>query len=196
MVLKSVRDKADQAWTTTKKLLAFMSCWGLVFSLVTIGQLRVAFDYDDTLVFSTPAFSQAFSTGVPPFSPKFWTVVNNSYHLERPKYLPYSMAWLFRICGFKVTVLTPRPKYGGEALKKEWRYLASEFHFTSGSSNKHKYLKEGNFVLFFGDSDTDIVEGRKAKVLTMRIRRSPKSSYKENYHPGSLKEFVIPFSEF
>jgi len=195
-MLKAVRDKADKAWTLTKKIVVAMSCWGLVFSLVTIGELRVAFDYDDTLVFSTPAFQKAFASGAQPFSPQFWTVVNTAYDLEQRKPLPFALAWIFRLFGFRVTILTPRPDHGGEALKKEWRYLTGDFFFTSGSDTKHKYLEEGHYVLYFGDSDSDITEGRKARVLTLRIKRSPKSTYRENYNPGTLRELVIPFTEY
>lgn len=193
---KAVKEKADKTVTFAKKVLGVLSLWGLIFSLVTVGNLRVGFDYDDTLVFSTPAFDRGFQSGSEPFSPRFWEVVNNSYELERPKPLPYALAWLFRVCGFKVVVITSRPGTGGEALRKEWRYLASSFVFAGGSGNKHKALSEGNFVLFFGDSDSDIVEGRKAKVLALRVKRSRKSSYKEDYHPGSLREIVIPLTEY
>jgi len=196
MVLKAVRDKADKTWTLFKKTLVFMSCWGLVFSLVTIGELRVGFDYDDTLVFSTPAFTRAFKSAHQPFSPGFWKIVNTSYDLETRKILPYAMAWTFRVLGFRVTLITARPNHGGDALRKEWRYLAQDFIFSNGSANKHQHLSKGNYVMYFGDSDSDIVQGRKARVLSFRIRRSSKSSYKEDYHPGALREMVIPLTEF
>src|SRR6185503_9211764 len=35
-MLKNVRAKAEQYWTTTKKLTAAASVWGLIFSVVTI----------------------------------------------------------------------------------------------------------------------------------------------------------------
>lgn len=193
---KFVKKKATQTMTLARKILGMMMAWGLVFSLVTIGDLKVAFDFDDTLVFSTPSYTRAFQSGVQPFSPKFWEVVNSSYHLERPKPVPYAIAWMFRILGFDVTVLTSRPGYGGESLKKEWRFLATNFIFTSGSANKYKYLINRNYILFFGDSDSDIIQGRRAKVLTLRVKRSAKSSYREDYHPGSLREIVIPFTEY
>jgi len=166
--------------------------------------LRVAFDYDDTLVFSTPAFSKGFSAGVQPYSPEFWRVVNTHYDLERRKIIPYALAWGFKILGFKVTILTSRPNYGGDALRKEWRYLSGglagkkdkHFVFSGGSANKHKYLRDGNYILAFGDSDSDIVQGRKAGIFTLRVKRSSKSLYKEDYHPGSLREIVIPLTEF
>lgn len=195
-ILKTVRDKTEKTWTFFKKVLGMMMVWGLIFSLVTIGDLRVGFDYDDTLVFSTPAFSRAFGSGVQPFSPDFWETVNTSYDLEKRKLLANALAWGFRLLGFKVGVISSRQPNGGEALKKEWRFLVSDFVFAGSSANKHLYLKKGHYVLFFGDSDSDIAEGRKARVLALRVRRHPDSSYKEDYHPGTLRELVLPLSEY
>lgn len=195
-LVKTVKDKADKTAEFLKKVFGMLMVWGLIFSLVTIGDLRVAFDYDDTLVFSTPAFAKAFKSGAQPFTPAFWDTVNNSYDIEKPKRLAYSMAWLLRILGFKITVLAGRPSYGGEALRKEWRHLVSNFVFANDRDRKYLALQNGSHVLFLADSDSDIIEGRKAKVLTLRIRRSPKSTYKEDYHPGTLRELVIPLSEY
>lgn len=195
-VMKAAKDKAEKAWTTTKKIVAFMMVWGLVFSLVTIGRLRVAFDYDDTLVYSTPAFNKAFRSSLQPFSTQFWSIVNSSYDVEQPKMLPYALAWALRIFGFKVTIIAARPNVDGEPLRKEWRHLASQFVFNETRETKHNVLKQGNYVLYFGDSDSDIQQGRQARVLTVRIKRSPKSSYKEDYHPGTLNELILPFSDY
>jgi acid phosphatase (class B) len=197
-MIKAVKDKAEKAWSTTKKLMALMTFWGLVFSLVTVTHLGVAFDYDDTLVVSGPAYAKAFKAVAQPYSPEFWAVVNQSYDLERPKKLIYPLAWLFRIFGFRVTVLTTRPPVQNEALLKEWRHLISRgnFIFAGEAASKHAHLLNGNYVLFFGDSDNDIAEARKAKVFPVRVRRSPGSLFKTDYNPGSLREFVIPFSEY
>lgn len=197
-MIKKLQSHVVRGWTLAKKVLAALCVWGLIFSLVTISQLRVAFDYDDTLVFSTPAFQKAFANSVQPFTPQFWGIVNQSYDLEKTKKIPLMMAWAFKIFGFGVTIITARPEIGGEPLAKEWRRLVSkgEFVFAGDNANKHKHLKGGNYVLYFGDSDSDITEGRKAQVLSIRIRRSPDSSYKADYHPGSLGELVIPLSEY
>lgn len=197
MVLKNVRAKVEGYWTTTKRLLAAMSVWGLVFSLVTIGRLGVAFDYDDTLVYSTPAFAKGFSAAAQPFTPEFWSIVNQSYDLEKPKVSGCGLAWLFRVFGFRITILASRPATGGEALKKEWRRLSprGNFIFVGDKGSKHAHLQNGNNLIYFGDSDSDIAEAKLAQVLPVRIRRSSKSSYKEDYHPGSLGELVIPYSE-
>lgn len=193
---KKAKAKIDKGVSNLKKLLSLMMIWGLAFSLVTIGRLRVAFDYDDTLVFSTPALNKAYSSGAVPSSPEFWTVVNQSYDLEKPKIMANAIAWVLRLCGFKIAILAGRPPYGGEALKKEWRRLASQFIFAPGPDAKRRSLSQEGYVLFFGDSDSDIEQGRGAHVYPIRIRRSPKSLIKEDYHPGRLRELVIPFSEY
>lgn len=195
-VIQTAKAKAEKAYSTTKKIVVVMMCWGLIFSLVTIGRLRVAFDYDDTLVFSTPSFAKAFKSTPQPFSTQFWSIVNTSYDLESPKPVPYALAWLLRICGFRVTIVASRPNVDGDALKKEWRHLASQFVFNETRTTRHTVLKQGNYVLYFGDSDADIVEGRLANVLSIRVKRSPKSSYKEDYHPGTLDELVVPLSQY
>lgn len=195
-IVQTAKAKAEKAWSTTKKIVAAMMVWGLIFSLVTIGRLRVAFDYDDTLVYSTPSFNKAFRSSLQPFSTQFWSVVNSSYDLESPKLVPYSLAWLLRICGFKVTIIAARPDVDGEPLRKEWRHLAAQFVFNEARATKHAVLKQGNYVLYFGDSDSDILQGRQAKVFSVRIKRSAKSSYKEDYHPGTLNEFILPLSDY
>jgi acid phosphatase class B len=198
MVLKNARAKVEHYWTNTKKMLAAMSVWGLIFSLVTITHLGVAFDYDDTLVHSDAAFSKAIATGQQLYSEGFWTVVNQNYDLETPKYIPFVLAWAFRIFGFHIAVLTTRPAIGADPLKKEWRHLVSKgyFIFASDKTAKHSFLQNGNYVLYFGDSDSDIEEARQAHVFPVRVRRDRHSTFKEDYNPGSMHELVIPFSEY
>jgi acid phosphatase class B len=180
--------------------LAAMSCWGLIFSVVTICGLGVAFDYDDTLVNSVEAYRKAFAAAPQAYSPQFWSVVNQSYDIEKPKVIPYGLAWVFRAFGFKVSVITSRPQIDADGLRKEWRHLVprARFLFASDKTAKHQYLNSDSvhYVLFFGDSDSDMEEARKAHVFPIRVRRSKKSVFKEDYNPGSLGEVVIPLSEY
>ena len=60
-MIKAVQAKVSAWYALGKRLLGLMCIWGLIFSLVTIGRLAVAFSYDDTLVNSTPAFQKAFA---------------------------------------------------------------------------------------------------------------------------------------
>jgi len=197
MALKVVREHVGRVWTITKKLLILLCVWGLVFSVATISRLAVAFDYDDTLVSSEASFHKALGSSQA-YSPQFWSVVNASYDLETPKILPCGLAWLFRVFGFRVSVITARPAVDSEALKKEWRHLIARgrFVFVSGKDSKTHALQGGNYLIFFGDSDSDVSEARAAHVLPVRVQRGPKSIFKEDYHPGTMGEFVLPLSQY
>lgn len=198
MVMKAVKEKAEKTWSLAKKVGALVSLWALIFSLATVAKLGVAFDYDEVLVASAPAFKKASGAATQLYSPGFWEVVNTSYDLEKPKLLPFTLAWLFRICGFNVTVVTSRPAVEVDGLKKEWRRLVphGRFLFASDKTQKHVYLQSGNYVLFFSDSDTGIEQARKARVFPIRIRRAADSFFKDDYHPGTLGELVLPLSQF
>lgn len=197
MVLKDVRAKVEQTWTTTKKLLAAMSVWGLIFSLVTISRLGVAFDYDDTLVQSSESFAKAARSVQQLRSPEYWKIVNSAYDLESPKFLPYGLACLMRVFGFRILILADRQATGGEALKKEWRRLAPRgFVFVGSPENKHLHLQDGRYILFFGDSDRDMLEAKNAGVMGVRVKRGSKSVATDDYNPGRLGENILPLSQF
>lgn len=197
MVLKDVRAQVEKTWTTTKKILAAMSVWGLIFSLVTVARLGVAFDYDDTLVNSEESFAKAARSVQQLRSTEYWRIVNNAYDRESVKLLPYGLACLLRAFGFRILILADRQASGGDALKKEWRRLAPKgFVFVGAPENKHLYLEDGRFVLFFGDSDRDVLEARNAGVLAIRVKRGRKSVAGEECNPGRLGELVLPFSQF
>jgi acid phosphatase class B len=197
MVLKDVRAKVEQTWTTTKKLLALMSVWGLIFSLVTIARLGVAFAYDDTLVDSSAAFEKASGAATPAHGPDYWKTVNNAYDLESPKLLPYAAAGLARVFGFHILILAERQATGGEALKKEWRHLAPRgFAFVSDPKELHLHLQDGRYVLFLGSTDRELLEAKKAGVYAVRVKRPRKAVLVGDYNPGQMGEVVIPLSEF
>lgn len=197
MVFKDARAKIEKGWTTTKKALAIMSVWGLIFSLVTIGRLGVAFDYDDVLVHSAPAFDKAEKSVQQARSPQFWAIVNNSYDLEGRKLIPYGLAYLFRGLGFRVMILADRVGSDGDALRKEWRALSPRgFVFTGAETeNKHLHLQDGQYVLYFASGDRDIHEARKAGVYAVRVKRGKKAVRRDEYHPGTMGELVIPLSD-
>jgi len=197
MVLKDVRAKVEQTWTTTKKLLALMSVWGLIFSLVTIARLGVAFVYDDGLVASAAAFEKAAGAVQQVRGPEYWRIVNNAYDLETPKLVPYSIALLCRAFGFRVTILAERGASGGDALKKEWRHLCPRgFVFVAEPEDLHMHLQDGRYVLFFGDGDREMLEAKKAGVFAVRVRRGAKAVNAGEYNPGKLGELVLPLSQF
>jgi acid phosphatase class B len=197
MVFKDARAKVEQGWTTTKKILAMMSVWGLFFSLITIARLSVAFDYDDTLVDSVKAYEKAGVTATQRASPTYWGELNNAYDLETVKYVPFTIACALRGLGFRVVIMAERQGTDGDALKKEWRKLAPRsFIFTPDPTAKHLHMQEGHYVAFFGDSDQDMLEAKKVNVLGVRIRRGKRSVKSDQYSPGKMGEAVIPLSQF
>ncbi len=196
MVLKDVRAKVEQGWTTTKKILATLSAWSLIYLVVTTARLGVAYGYDGALVDSTASRAKAARASSQPVGPQYWTVLNNAYDIESPKLLPYALAWLFRGFGFRVMIVADREPIGGEALKKEWRYLCPHnFVFSPEPDSAHMRLQDGRWVLFFGASDSDIRQARKAGVYPVRVKLSRRAA-DEDYHPGSLGELVLPLSNF
>jgi len=197
MVFKDTRAKVEKGWTTMKKVLAMMSVWGLFFSLITIGRLSVAFDYDDTLVNSNKAYEKAEKSVTQRDSPSFWGALNNAYDLESVKYVPFALACALRGLGFRVVIMAERQAVDGDALKKEWRKLAPRaFIFTPDPTAKHLHMQEGHFVAFFGDSDQDMLEAKKVSVLGVRIRRGKHAVKNDQYSPGKMGEVVIPLSQF
>src|SRR3569832_2184876 len=198
MVLKDAREKVEKAWTTTKKILALMSVWGLVFSLVTLARLGVAFAYDDALVNSAAAYEKAEGAGTAAaHGPDYWKTINTSYDLESPKLLPYAAAGAARLYGYHNLILAERQATGGEALKKEWRHLAPRgFTFVSDPEELHLHLQDGRYVLFVGSTDRELLQAKKAGVYAVRVKRPRKSVLGGEYNPGQLGEVVVPFSDF
>lgn len=197
MVLKAAREKVEKGWTLTKKTLAMMSVWGLFFSLITIGHLSVAFDYDDTLVDSVKAYEKASGAATQREGTAFWAALNNAYDVETIKYVPFVIACALRGLGFRIMIMAERQGADGDALKKEWRKLSPRsFIFTPDPTAKHLHMQEGHFVAFFGDSDQDMLEARKVNVLAVRIKRGKRSVKNDQYSPGKMGEAVIPLSQF
>jgi acid phosphatase class B len=197
MVFKDARAKVEKGWTTAKKLLAMMSVWGLFFSLITIGRLSVAFDYDDTLVDASKAYEKASSAAVTREGPAFWAALNNAYDVESVKIVPFALACALRGLGFRVVIMAERQGADGDALKKEWRKLSPRsFLFTPDPTAKHLHMQEGHFVAFFGDSDQDMLEAKKVNVLGVRVKRGKRAVKHDSYSPGKLGETVIPLSQY
>ncbi len=176
----------------TKIVLTIVCIYVVTLTSVNIADLKVGFDYDDTLIFSTPAFRAGAASGQEPYSPEYWRVVNQSFNLEKVKLVPMTTALIYKVLGFDVVIITARAGYGGEELQRHWKWLTKEFHF---ERNKSTILEKGSFIAFFGDSDSDITEALEAGVRPIRVKRSKKSDYTGKYHPGQYKECILPFSD-
>ncbi len=154
-----------------KKLLVLLAAWATLFSFATLARLSVGFGFDGTLVRSEEAFGRALASGAPACSEGFWAEVNRSYDLERVKIVPYALAWFFRLLGFRVIVLSPRPNADAEHLMKDWRYLLPPGRFVLAGSLRSLLdkLKTGRFVLFLSSSAPELNAAREADIRPLRI---------------------------
>ena len=181
-----------------KRLGVLMAIWGVIFSFATISRLAVAFDYDDTLVFSTPAYEKAYAETAQPFTAQFWTVVNQSYDLEKPK--------LARLRGglsvpdFRVPGLHHRLPPGGGVRGPAQGVAAAgsqePFSVRRATGFQEPILRERELPLFLRGRGLGHLRRRKAKVYPVRVLRSPKSTFKDDYSPGTPGEFVLPLSQY
>ncbi len=155
-----------------KKSFVLLAAWAALFSFATLARLSVGFGFDGTLVQSQAAFSKA-AAAAPACSSGFWAEVNRSYDLERVKIVPYALAWLFRLLGFRVEVVSARPEQDSEHLVKDWRYLLPPGRFVLAGSLEGLLdkLKTGRFVLFFSSSARELNAAREAGVRPLRILR-------------------------
>lgn len=179
-----------------KKLSILAGTWAIIFSVITILGFKIGFEYDDGLVFSTPAFNQAKKTDISPTQKDYWNFLNRSYKLERGKLIPLITAWLFKTFGFDIYIVCMREDIGADSIKHSWKPLINKFIFAENDLKKYKILEKENFILYFAGSDADIIQAKKANTTAIRIKRSSKSANEAAYTPGKFNEFILPLSEF
>jgi len=95
---------ADFFSTWMGRLKAFSmlaGAWGVLFSVNSLIGFQAGFEYDDGLVYSTPAFQAAAKDKAPADSPDYWNSVNRSFSYERLKPVPWITAWTLRALGLE-----------------------------------------------------------------------------------------------
>jgi acid phosphatase (class B) len=174
----------------------------------------IGFDIDDTLLFSTPAFTRGFATGgtPAPSDTTFWTAVNGcdpgcgtqtitladgttkTLPANDPSGVKAKAAELVayhQALGQQVYAITARPDINGDALRD---YLVSQFGFQRENVffepvHKTDRMAQLGLDVFYGDSDSDITDARSVtakQVTAIRFLRSPKSS---NRSSGRLAKY-------
>ena len=168
------------------------------------GIKRAGFDVDDTLLFSTPAFTLGFDSGHDYGSDAFWSLVNRSDRGHSVvKKAAKTLVDRYRARGIELFAITARSPVGGAELA---RYLHQSFGIPEKNvffepEKKTDRIRETRLDVFFGDSDSDIEDAMQAGVRAIRFQRSKQSSYKNKdgslrkYHPGIYGEEIIQDSE-
>lgn len=184
-------------WLGRLKAFSMLAgAWGFLFSVNSLIGFQAAFEYDDGLSFSTPAFKAAAKDGMEQGSPDYWNSVNRSHAYESLKPAAWLTAWTLKAFGVKITVFCDRGSEGSDSLEISWRRLADYFYFNKTEDEKYRILEKRRFVLFAGASDSGIIQARKAGVHPLRLLRSPRSVLTFDYHPGRFKERYLPLSRF
>lgn len=184
-------------WTDRLKAFSMLAgAWGFLFSVNSLIGFQAAFEYDDGLSFSTPAYKAAVKDGLEQGSPDYWNAVNRSYAYESLKPVPWLAAWTLRALGVKIAVFCDRGPEGGDSLETSWRRLADYFYFNKTENEKYRILEKRRFILYAGASDSGIIQARKAEVHPLRLLKSPRSVLAFDYHPGRFKERYLPLSGF
>lgn len=162
-------------------------------------KLKVGFDVDDTLLFSTPAFKKGFDSDVKAFSSEYWIIVNKSdreHSIIKKK--TAELLKMHQLEGDEVFIITARHPDGGDVLKE---FLTEIFNVPAGNiffetEGKKERLKRLGLNVYYGDSDSDISAAINAGVKPFRILRTNKSSYKKKFNPGAYGEEIITGSEW
>lgn len=184
-------------WFSRFRAFAMLAgAWGFLFSVNSLIGFRAAFEYDDGLVYSTPAFQAAEKDGTEPGTPDYWNAVNRSFAYERLKPAPWAAAWALRVLGVRVAFILDRGPEGADSLEASWRRLADTFYFAASEDEKYKILEKRDFILYAAASDSGIIQARKAGVPPLRILKSPRSMNPLESNPGKFGERTLPLSGF
>lgn len=183
-------------WGRFRAFAMLAGAWGFLFSVNSIIGFRAAFEYDDGIVYSTPAFQSAEKDKLETGSPDYWNAVNRSFGQERLKPVPWLTAWALRALGVRISFFLDRGQQGSDSLEASWRRLAADFYYPSGEDEKYRLLERKGFLLYAAASDSGIVQARKAGIRPLRILKSKKSVNPLESSPGKFSERVLPFSRF
>jgi acid phosphatase class B len=158
----------------------------------------IGFDIDDTVVFSSPAFTHAKGTK----GGSFWSRVNTSDHLSHPLTHTIALVREHQRLGHTIYLITARKHTPNETLSATMATLLGipSSHTYFRDKGKTSLIKELGITTFYGDSDTDITDAQAAGATGVRVPRHPSSSYTNKdgtmrkYHPGTYGELVLPFT--
>lgn len=182
----------------------------LVRSLEGKQATSVAFDIDDTVLFSSPGFyygQQKYSPGSSAYTrlPEFWEEMNNRLDaFSLPKSIARKLIRFHKERGDSIYFITGRPPSETETVTE---LIGRTFDldnpnpviFTGniGADNpKIGPLKAHGITIFYGDSNGDIKAAQSAGARAIRILRAGNSTSGPIPDPGFMGEEVLVDSEY
>jgi len=177
----------------------------LTSSLADQPQLSVAFDIDDTVLFSSPGYyygNLKYSPGSDNYQndPAFWLEMNNGLdRFSLPKDIAFRLIRFHQERGDKIYFITGRMPSESETVTA---LLTRVFNLTDpnpvifagfrpGENLKIEPLRQLQIDIFYGDADSDIAAAQAAGCRGIRIVRPGNSTNKPIPVPGCLGEEVL-----
>ncbi len=176
------------------KIFAFLfSLWAIIFSVSTILDLKIAFEYDDGFAYSGDSFRKAKKDYNLTDYSQIVLKAGEFCHLDRMKIMPAIISSTFRIFGIKTHIVLDRPE--NTCLINRWGKSRKLF-FVKDLNEKYMLLEKKGYLLYFCASDEGIIQALKAKVKPVRIERGSNSQAQYSYEPGRFSEKKLPLSSF
>ncbi len=197
----SVKNDDNIRWVTLKNIEK---------SLEAEPPMNVAFDIDDTVLFSSPGYfygQQKYSPGSSTYlsMDKFWEEMNNG--LDRfsiPKECARKLIEMHKNRGDSIYFITARTETENETVTEILSELfglanPNKVIFTGIKvleNPKVKPLEDNRIQIFYGDSDGDMRAAQIAGARAIRIMRAENSTSKPIPKAGSLGEEVLVDSDY
>jgi acid phosphatase (class B) len=182
----------------------------LTTSFLSQPAMNVAFDVDDTLLFSSPAYyygQQKYSPGSRDYlsNPEFHEELNNRLdNYSLPKEIARKLITFHKKRGDNIYFITGRDPTETETLTD---LLGKAFGIENpnpvifcganpGDNPKISPLEENNIQVYYGDSDGDILAAQAIRIRAIRILRADNTTHKPLPEIGKLGEEVLVDSHY
>lgn len=174
--------------------------------------IAVGFDVDDTVLFSSPAFYYVMNNsdgpegsnkyGRKPFEhDEIWTDINGIYdQFSLPKAIAHKLIDMHQMRGDRIYFITARAESNNEKLstllKKTFDIQHMHPVLFMGHNSKAAPIRRLDIRLYYGDSDSDIIEAQDAGIRAIRILRAANSTDPRPLKLGEYGEKILLESDY
>lgn len=177
------------------KIFAILfSLWAIIFSVSTILNLKIAFEYDDGFAYSGDSFRKAKKEYNLTDYSQIVLKAADFCQLDRIKLMPAIISSTLAIFGIKTHIIFDRPQENS-CLVNRWG-KSRELFFVKDLNEKYTILENKGYLLYFCASDEGIIQAMKARVKPIRVERGANSQALYSYKPGKFSENKLPLSSF